>query len=65
MLADLRAYQRHGTLWASGGIGDQPDLWWGRLQIALAADNACDREEEAERERTRKAEAARNKARRR
>lgn len=65
VLADLRAYQRHGTLWAAGGIGDQPARWWHILQAALAADVACDREEEEERERTRKAEAARNKARRR
>lgn len=64
VLADLRAYQRHGTLWTAGGIGDQPALWWQRVQVALAADLACDREEDEERERKRKAEAARSKARR-
>lgn len=64
VVADLRAYQRHGTLWRAGGIGDQPSRWWLLLQAAQAEDVACDREEEEERERRRKADEARAKARR-
>lgn len=56
VVADLRTYQRHGTLWAGGGLGDQPARWWMLLQAAGAADLACDKEEEADRERKRKAD---------
>lgn len=31
-----RAYRKHGTLWQTGGFGDQPLWWWRMVRTALA-----------------------------
>lgn len=34
MIDIARAYQKHGTLWGAGGLGDQP-LWWWNLVTTI------------------------------